>query len=561
MKTSIKASTMQRLRVTTMFILVLALVATFAYSIMLSMRIQTYSTNRADLIINLNRFMDGSAYLTSEVRAYSVMGDELHYDNYWEEVNTLKNRDIAVENMRTIGITDEESGIIAEMQALSNNLIPLESAAMDSVAAGDVQTAIDSVFGQEYEMGLEMIAALQVELSEMIDARTEQLVMEVFSQNFIIYIVMVVLLLLIITVQIVSEVIIKKQLINPITKCSNALLEISKGNLSHKLELKTDATEIGVLVGSTKATVSNMSGIISQLSAGLTCMSKGDFTSKGMNEQMFMGDYAPLAIAYNQINVDLSNTLKQLQDASGFVRSGSEQLANNAQTLSQGATQQSTAIQQLTTSVDEMSDRINQTAEDARNVKAANLSTRQALQLSNEQMQDMMKAMELINKKSHEIGSIIKTIDDIAFQTNILSLNAAVEAARAGASGKGFAVVADEVRNLASKSAMSARDTATLIDETLAAVAKGNKVATSTSDSITSIFEGATTLSELVDDITDATQEQAHSAEYIKSSVEQISEVVLINTSSAEETAAVSEELLGQAHTLKAVTEHFKFNR
>ncbi len=558
---AIKATTMQRLRILTGAALILMLVLSFVGSVFLSTQSNAYSTDRANLIINLNRFMDGSAYLTSEVRAYAATGDIQHFDNYWEEVNTLKNRDIGVENMLAIGITDEEAGIIEAMQALSNNLIPLESAAMDAVTAGNQQEAMDSVFGEEYESGLGQIAALQTELSTMIDTRTEQMVAYTVFQNTVIYIIMLILLVLIIVVQFFSEIIISKRLIKPITKCSNALHEISKGNLAYHLDLKTDKTEIGILVGSTKEMVSNVSSIIRELSDGLTAMSQGDFTHQEISGQLFVGHYAPLATAYNKINEDLPLTLKQLQSSSNLVRSGSEQLAHNAQDMSQGASSQASAIQMLTVSVNEVSGRIKQTADDARSVKKANTSTQESLKLSNEQMQDMMRAMEQINNKSHEISNIIKTIDDIAFQTNILSLNAAVEAARAGVSGKGFAVVADEVRNLASRSAASARDTATLIEETLAAVEEGNKVAQATSTSITNIFEGAFALSALVDDIASSTEEQAVSAEQIKDGVEQISSVVDVNTSAAVQTASISEELLSQANTLETMTARFTFRR
>ncbi len=555
-----KASTMQRLRIITISILVLLLILFFIGSVMLSIRSNEYSANRADLIINLNRFMDGSAYLTSEVRAYAATGDIEHFDNYWEEVNTLKNRDIGVENMQSIGIADDEIATIKEMQSISNNLIPLESAAMDSVNEGNSQEAMESVFGEEYESGLAQIATLQVELHEKIDTRTHQLVANAIFQNTLIFAAMAIVLLLIMVVQIVSEVIIKNSLIKPIADCSNALHEISKGNLTYNLGLKAGKNEIGVLVGSTKEMVSNVSGIINELSDGLTAMSQGDFTHKQISGQLFVGDYAPLATAYNKINKELPATLKELQNSSNLVRGGSEQLANNAQAMSQGANSQSSAIKMLTVSVDEVSERIKQTAEDAREVKKANTATQESLQLSNEQMQDMMRAMEQINEKSHEISDIIKAIDDIAFQTNILSLNAAVEAARAGVSGKGFAVVADEVRSLASRSAKSARDTATLIEETLSAVKQGNKVAKSTSASILNIFEGASKLSTLVDDIASATESQAVSAEQIKAGVEQIASVVDINTSAAEQTASVSEELLSQAHTLKTMTSRFTFS-
>ncbi len=557
---AIKASTMQVYRIVTTTVILLILSVALIVSAVSSGESHRVSDSRAELIINLNRFMDGSAYLTSEVRAFAATGLTVHYDNYWNEVNTLKNRDIGVENMKTIGITDEENGVIEAMQTLSNELIPLESAAMDLVVAGDIDQAIESVFGQEYESTLNEIKALQVEISNLIDTRTAQSVLDVYSQNNVIYVVLFALIIILLTIQMLSEIVIRKKVITPIEKCSDALFSISKGNLRYELDVPSDDTEIGILAESTRETVDNLSKIVGDLSEALTHMSMGDFTYDVKASHLFVGDYTVLATAYQKITTDLPKTLRQLKEASDQVRVGSEHLADSAQSLAQGANEQTTSVKALHSNIEEISDKISQTANDSQNSKNASDKAYHALTETNSQMSDMIAAMEQISEKSFEIGKIIKTIDDIAFQTNILSLNAAVEAARAGAAGKGFAVVAEEVGNLATKSARSAKDTATLIEETLAAVERGNTVAKSTSGSIKVIFDAAGELSRCVVDIAGATEEQTQAAKHMSDEVELISSVVVSNSTAAEQTAAISEELFSQAHHLKDLVSRFKLD-
>lgn len=176
-------------------------------------------------------------------------------------------------------------------------------------------------------------------------------------------------------------------------------------------------------------------------------------------------------------------------------------------------------------------------------------------------MQEMIVAMADISDKSGQIGKIIKTIEDIAFQTNILALNAAVEAARAGAAGKGFAVVADEVRNLASKSAEASKSTASLIEGSIHAVEKGKKLADETAHTLDEVVENSKRIVNVVDGISQASSEQASSIAQVTQGIDQISSVVQTNSATAEESAAASEELSGQAQMLKNLVEQFKLKK
>lgn len=205
-----------------------------------------------------------------------------------------------------------------------------------------------------------------------------------------------------------------------------------------------------------------------------------------------------------------------------------------------------------------MAEKIRQNAENSKLAnKNAELAGKEIIS-SNEEMKLMVKAMNQIDSKSSEISKIIKVIDDIAFQTNILALNAAVEAARAGAAGKGFAVVADEFRSLASKSAEAAKNTTLLIEETLASVHLGTEIAHNTAKKLEDSEKITREAVSLIEQITEASEEQASSAIQINVGIEQISAVVQTNSATSEESAAASEELNAQADALQNLVGRFK---
>lgn len=347
---------------------------------------------------------------------------------------------------------------------------------------------------------------------------------------------------------------------SPIKKVTFAAQEIADGNFDVTLTVKSK-DEVGQLAQAFNLTLNrlvNYQGYIDEISHALSLMAQGDLRIS-LNME-YVGQFQKLKSNLENLSMGLSTTLMQINQASEQVSAGSEQVAAGAQALSQGATEQAGSVEELTATIMEISEDLKKSNDSAR--QARNLSGESELEISqsNRQMQQLIAAMGDISKSSHEIGNIIKTIDDIAFQTNILALNAAVEAARAGAAGKGFAVVADEVRNLAGKSAEAAKNTTSLIKSTLSAVETGGELANATAQSLANVVTKSRTADEKVQEIASDIEREASAVSQIAIGIDQISAVVQTNSATAEESAAASEELSGQAQMLKHLIAKFQLS-
>ena len=297
---------------------------------------------------------------------------------------------------------------------------------------------------------------------------------------------------------------------------------------------------------------------VSEIEMAATKMAEGDFTVDSICPEAYTGGFHPLLVSFRSIADRLNDTLSQISQSSSQVANGSEQVSSGAQSLSQGATEQASSVEQLAATISEISDKVKQNAESAGQANNMADTVSAEMNTSNQKMQHMIDAMSDISNCSNEISKIIKTIEDIAFQTNILSLNAAVEAARAGAAGKGFAVVADEVRNLASKSAEASKNTAALIENSLKAVENGTHIADETAKSLVQAVDKVSEMTVIISQISEASSNQADSISQITTGIDQISSVVQINSATAQESAAASQELSGQSQLMKDLIGKFK---
>lgn len=352
-----------------------------------------------------------------------------------------------------------------------------------------------------------------------------------------------------------------KGIIVPLNACVERLGKLSHGDLKTSVPEVTYEDEVGSMIKSTHTIVFALTEIVGDLEYLLESVSKGDLTVESKCPDLYIGDFEPLLGSLKGITFRLNETMNQIEDASSQVDAGADQVSSGAQALSQGATEQASSIEELAATINDISNQVSANAENAQNANQLSNSVGAEIMESNQHMQEMTDAMSAIGEASGQIGKIIKTIEDIAFQTNILALNAAVEAARAGSAGKGFAVVADEVRNLAGKSQDAAKNTTALIESAIAAVENGSMIADTTAAAMNKVVEDAQEVVNIINSISDQSREQADSITQITLAIDQISSVVQTNSATAEESAAASEELSGQARLLKDLLATFKTSR
>jgi methyl-accepting chemotaxis protein len=381
-----------------------------------------------------------------------------------------------------------------------------------------------------------------------------QAAQELARQNMLFSVLMPIFPVLALVLVFVFSAGIKRTVTLPLQELSEAAKKMSEGNLNTEVAVESQ-NEIGELAAAFNKTASVLKAYITDISATLAQIAQGDMDVR--LHQDFKGDFEELRASIRGITVSFSDALMQIGQTADQVSAGSVQVSDGAQALAQGATEQASSVQELTATIEDIS---SHTKENATHATAASQNVARVeteIESSNQYMEEMIAAMKQIDESSAQIGKIIKTIEDIAFQTNILALNAAVEAARAGEAGKGFAVVAGEVRNLASKSALAAKDTTSLIENSLLQVKSGTKIAAKTAEALTHVVESARAVTETVDRISSASKRQSDAILQVTQGIEQISAVVQNNSATAEQSAAASEELSAQAQNLDKLLQRF----
>ncbi len=305
-----------------------------------------------------------------------------------------------------------------------------------------------------------------------------------------------------------------------------------------------------------KQAVESVGEYINELSFILEKFAEGDMTVEIKNE--FHGDFITIKNSVCKIINTMNQILAEINNTAEEVANGSNQVSAGNQTIAQGATEQASSIEELTVTINFIAEQTKQNVETSNDSKKMAMESMDLANEGNEQMKKMLYSMDEINQSSERISKIIKVIDELASRTNILSLNASVEAARAGVHGKGFAVVAEEVRNLALQSAQAAKETAELIKASVKKVKEGTEIADKTAKALSEIIQGASRAVELEEKIVTALKEQNTSIMQVSLGIQQMSQVVQANSAITQESAAASEELNGQAQLLKEKVGMFK---
>lgn len=356
---------------------------------------------------------------------------------------------------------------------------------------------------------------------------------------------------------------INKMVSEPIAKVTAAARRISEGNIglgnSESLNLKVKTRdEIGELAASLEDISETLKLYIGEMGEILQEIAKGNLCTRPKHQ--YKGELVSMHDSLVHIVDKLNEAMSAIKVSAEEVSSGASQVSDGAQALSQGATEQASEIEQLSDLIKDITAQIANNAENATTVNNLVLDTTKIVDSSQNTMASLSTAMGEINDVTMQMEKVVKTIDNFAFQTNILALNATVEAARAGVHGKGFAVVAEEVRNLASKSATAAKETGELIASTVEIVEKGVGLTNETAEQFEKIVDLVDDVNVKIGNIADASNTQAAAASKIVVSVDEISRVIQTNSATAEESAAASEEMSGLAQSLENVVNRFKIN-
>lgn len=480
-----------------------------------------------------------------------------HFDNIYNKIELMykfnllsKNVDKELGDFNVYKKLDDLKNIILNYQKAYDNLY----AEIEKQGFPNIVNGIDKLTISEYSRASSEALKASEELYKLAGEIGQQFIE--YAQgisnraNMLGFSLIIVSVLLVLFIAIY----ITKSLITPLVEIEYAADSMANGDFNVSISYESN-DELGTLAESMRIMANNTNEVINDTVKVLEEIASGNFNVSTTAE--FVGIFKDIENSIEKITNDLSKTMSQISSASDEVGAASDQVSSGAQMLAQGATEQASAVKALSATLSEISNKINNTAENAKHANYLTTSAGNEVKKSNKQMKLMVKAMDEISFTSNEIGRIIKTIDDIAFQTNILALNAAVEAARAGSAGKGFAVVADEVRNLAAKSAEAAKNTAVLIENSIEAVEKGTKIVNNTAESLGNIIEITNQTMNSVEMIASASEEQATAIAQVTLGVEQISGVVQTNSVTSEESAAASEELSGQAQMLKSLIEGF----
>ena len=344
----------------------------------------------------------------------------------------------------------------------------------------------------------------------------------------------------------------------PVTALEHRLVALEQGDLTTAFPEIASDDEVSKMAKVAADMSNSLKLIIEDIDYCLAEMANGNYTVTSKYPDKYVGEYAGIIAAFRQMNHQMNDTLRQINDASNLVSAGSNNLAQAAQSLAEGATDQSASVQELQATIANIAEGVAKTSENT--IASYQQASKYADEAdhSHSEMESMMNAMHRINETSQNIGNIISEIEDIASQTNLLSLNASIEAARAGEAGRGFAVVADQIRKLAEQSTQSAVDTRQLIEGSLAEVDAGNKAAQRASKSIESIISGIKSIAQSSQELSEISKEQSSSMLQVEKGINQISEVVQSNSATAEETSATSQELSAQATTLNNLISQFQ---
>lgn len=469
-------------------------------------------------------------------------------DQYAENVAT---------NVALLEKSFHNKAIVSELDSAISELKSSRTQLMSLARANKNEEALE-LFNGTYNDITEKVQDILIEIGTMSGNTANQ----EYAIASTVGIICVIITIIIFAIAIFISVKIRKALVQiimePMSQIELAAENLRSGKLDVDITYESD-DEFGKLANNLKESCHSLHAIVSDAGRLLTEMSEGNFNVNTDIEEQYVGEFESLILAMRNMNRKLNETLHNINMSSDQVAIGSTQLAESAQTLAEGATEQAGAIEELTATIENINESAATTAKEAKEASAKAKQAESDAEKSQADLIELTNAMQRINETSRMIQNIIGEIEDIASQTNLLSLNASIEAARAGDAGRGFGVVADQIGKLADDSAKSAVNTRELLERSLTEIENGNEITQKTVAVINNILETMKSFAESAAKSSETAISQSDMLAQVEKAIEQISEVVQSNSASAEETSATSEELSAQAETLKNLIGQFQF--
>ena len=499
------------------------------------------------------------AVMESEVEVNSIARQLRDMALFGYDTSAISNIETSISNINTNldtvtklytgedGLDDQYIQQIQSWEAVFSDI----SDALQSGDSAKVRELIQNQCTPKLNQAVETGDKLVNQMTE----ESEQLMAQVQASSTRDIVILTILVVVIVVAGILLNLYMVRSIVNPLREAEEAVVAFSQGDLSHPLSYESK-DEIGGICDAVRTSQGILHNTIEDIVSITKRLANGDLS--GTVNQQYPGELAPIKENIEYLLSNLNETMSNILQAADQVAAGADQVSTGSQALAQGSTEQASAVEELSATINDLDNSAQDNRKTAQTAKEKADQAATQVQVSNDRMQEMRKAMGDILTGQKDIGKIIETIENIAFQTNILALNAAVEAARAGSAGKGFAVVADEVRNLASKSDHAAKQTKKLIESSMSAVERGGELAEDVVTNMQKTVECAGAAIEYMDKLAESTISEAEAIAQLTTGVDQISAVVQTNSATSEESAAASEELSSQAVMMKQMVQRFR---
>ena len=456
--------------------------------------------------------------------------------------------------------TDEDREAYEEIVKALDKYLELDKQVLELGATVDVelcQQAQELAFGEMAPAYREVYAAVDNMMKVNIELGDYEHSIITTLEVTVLIIIIAVLVVAVIVSFLVNNTI-SSTIERPINKLLVRLKDFRNGDISSPFPEMQYNDEVAEMVNAVAATANQLGKIITDVKYVMAEMADGNFNVRTEFEEGYVGEYHDMLMAIRSMNRRLDTTLKEVKGASDMVAVGASNLADASQALAAGATDQAASVEEMQATVGEITSALDRTVDEVNDSYHKAKDCAQQAENSRVEMETMMEAMNRISDTSLKIGNIIAEIEDIASQTNLLSLNAAIEAARAGDAGRGFAVVADQIRTLAEQSAKSAVNTRQLIEGSIREVEVGNQVAQKTSEVLSGVVESIHEIAGTSQMLSEITKQQATAMQQAEQGIMKISEIVQANSATAEEASATSQELFAQATGMDEMVAKFK---